>query len=154
MTLTAESVRLILRVSPSEARDIDALGRNSRGSVVRDALMSFLNGNFDPFREGGGHADWSENWGRLLSRPADTLTKVVKESLSIKIALRLPRDFVSRIDTAVKRHNFDSRSSFIRAVTIGYLSWVSHPDTLVKSAIPPSVVSVASNFSFSAGEIE
>src|SRR6266581_1083379 len=102
-------VKLELRVSPSVARDIDALVQKadwaSRGSVVRDALRSFLNHEFDPFPAGSGHADWSENWGRMLSRPADTLTKVVKESLSIKITLRLPLDLVSRIDTAVKRHN-------------------------------------------------
>ena len=149
------TVKIVVRVSASVARDIDALGRNSRRSVVRDALMSFLHGDFDPFREGSGHADWSENWGRIFSRPADTLRKSVKESLSIKIAFRLPHDFVSRIDTAAKRHNFHSRSVFIRAVTVGYLSWVSHPDTLVKpSVVPPSVVSLASNFSFSSGSGE
>jgi hypothetical protein len=149
-------VNLVLRVSASVAHDIDALGRNSRGSVVHDALMSFLNGDFDPFREGSGHADWSENWGRLLPRPVDTLRKVVKESLSIRIIFRLPHDVVSRIDTAMKRRDFRSRTNFVRSVLVAYLTWrSSRPDTLVKSAIhPAAVASVASNFSFTSGESE
>ena len=162
-------VKLLVRVSPSVARDIDALiqksephlgGHDSRSDFIRAAMRSFLNHEFDPFVEGGGHADWSENWGRILPRPADTLTKVVKESFSIRIAFRLPRDFVSRIDTAVKRHNFRSRTDFIRSVLIAHLAWrSSHPatDTSVKEVIPlsPSVVTLgSSNFSFSSERSE
>jgi hypothetical protein len=155
-------VKLVLRVSASVARDIDALGRDrdSRGSVVRDALMSFLHGDF-PFREGSGHADWSPNWGRLLPRPAlDTSVKEVKESRSIRITINLSPTLVASVDTAVKRHNFDNRTEFIRAILAPYLSWrSSHPatDTSVKEVIPPSpsVVTIASsNFSFSSGESE
>src|SRR5438876_6178892 len=115
----SKMVKLILRVSPSAARDIDAFLQKdawgSRGSVVREALLSFFRHDFDdPFPLGSGHADFPEHWGRLLPRPApDTSVKEVKEPLSIRITVRLPRDFVSRVDVAAKRHNFDNRTEFI-----------------------------------------
>jgi len=147
--------KLTLRVSPSVARDIDAFLRtakpalghesSSRAGVVRTAVLSFLAKEFDPLPLGTGHADFPEKWGRILPRPADTLTKVVKEPLSIRITFRISPGFASDLDIAVKRRNFRDRASLIRAVTVGYLAWRSRPDTLVKTAYPPSVASVASS---------
>ena len=126
-------VKLLVRVSPSVARDIDALiqksephlgGHDSRSDFIRAAMRSFLNHEFDPFVEGGGHADWSENWGRILPRPADTLTKVVKESFSIRIAFRLPRDFVSRIDTSA--HPYQVKKLFRNCWIIGRRFRLAH----------------------------
>jgi|SRR5207249_5350633 len=152
--------KLTLRVSPSEARDIDAFLRTakptldhesrSRAGVVRTALLSFLRGDFDPFPTGSGHADWSERWGRMLPRP-DTLSKTVvkqPEPLTIRVTIRLPRVTIADVDAAVKRRDFGSRASFVRAVLSGYLSWrSSRPDTLVKTTYPPTVSSVGSHFS-------
>ena len=149
--------KLTLRVSPSEARDIDSFLRNakpvldheshSRAGVVRTAVLSFLRGEFD-FPTGSGHADWSPNWGRMLPRP-DTLSKTVvkqPEPRSVRITVRLPRVTIADVDMALKRRDFPDRASFVRAVVAGYLTWrSSRPDTLVKSAYPPSVASVASS---------
>ena len=146
--------KLTIRVSPSESRDIDSFLRNakpvlghesrSRSGVVRTALLSFLRRDFD-FPTGSGHADWSPNWGRMLPRP-DTLRKTVKEPRSVRITVRLPRVTIADVDVALKRRDFPDRASFVRAVVAGYLTWrSSRPDTLVKSAYPPSVASVASS---------
>ncbi|SRR6266480_1785454 len=158
------SVKLTLRVSPSVARDIDVLVQKeawgSRGSVVRDSLLSFFRGDFNPFPLGSGHADFPEHWGRLLPRPVDTLVKRVKEPRSIRITFRISPALVASVDAAVKRRAFANPTAFIRAVLVAFLSWrSSHPDTLVKSrlgatVVPPSVMSIASNFSFSSGESE
>jgi len=154
--------KLTLRVSPSEARDIDAFLRtakpvldhesHSRAGVVRTAVLSFLRGEFD-FPTGSGHADWSPNWGRMLPRP-DTLSKTVvkqPEPRSVRITVRLPRVTIADVDAALKRRDFGDRASLIRAVLSGYLTWrSSRPDTLRKeTAYPPAVASVGSYFTVS-----
>ena len=147
--------KLTIRITPSEARDIDTFLRTAkpildheattRAGVVRTALLSFLRGDFD--FTAPGHADWSPNWGRLLPRPVDALSKTIIERRTIKITLRISPGFVSDIDMAVKRRDFRDRASFVRAVVLGYLAWRSRPDTLVKTTYPPTVSSVGSHFS-------
>ena len=147
---------LTVRFSPSEVRAIDLFIRaakpvldhesRSRSGVIRNALLSLLRGDFDL---SVGHADWSPNWGRLLSRPVDALSKTVIERRTVKISFRVSPGFVSDLDMAVKRRDFGSRTALIHAAVAAYLVWRSRPDTLVKSAYPPSVASVGSYFTVS-----
>lgn len=130
-------VKLNFRVSPSDAALIDAEirkggYRTTRAKVIVAALFRFFR-DIVPVE-----SESDIDWHRILPRPPDTLSKSVKEPLTVEITLRLSHVAIARIDAYMEKYRLKSRSEVIRHALVAYFGYVkTHPDTLVKSYLPP-----------------